>query len=70
MPPDHPAMATCPKCRFDMVYVTSMPHPKAPQMLKTTFVCFRCNRTFSYPLSPEMAAAYSNEAITEPGLPG
>jgi hypothetical protein len=46
-----------------MTYVTSLPHPKAPEkMLKTTFVCFRCNRTFSYVLSPEMAAAYLTEA--------
>lgn len=62
MPTDQPATASCPKCHHDMTYVTSVPHPKAPQMLKTTFVCFRCNRTFSYALSPEMAAAYSNEA--------
>jgi uncharacterized protein YbaR (Trm112 family) len=63
MPNEHPATAACPKCRYDMTYVTSLPHPKAPEkMLKTTFVCFRCNRTFSYALSPEMAAAYSTEA--------
>jgi transposase-like protein len=62
MSTDNQAMASCPKCHYDMTYVTSMPHPKAPQMLKTTFVCFRCNRTFSYALSLEMAATYSNEA--------
>jgi transposase-like protein len=59
---DRPSTATCPKCKDDMTYVTALPHPKAPQMLKTTFVCQQCNRTYSYPLSPEMAAAYATEA--------
>jgi len=56
------AKAQCPKCRNDMLYVTALPHPKAPQMLRTTFVCYTCNQTRAYMLSTEMAAAYANPA--------
>jgi hypothetical protein len=45
-----------------MIYVTTMPHPRAPEMRQTTFVCYPCNRTFNYALSPEMAAEYATEA--------
>jgi DNA-directed RNA polymerase subunit M/transcription elongation factor TFIIS len=51
--------AQCPKCREQLIYVTSVPHPKAPEMQRTTFVCYPCNRTWSYALSPAMAEAYS-----------
>jgi transposase-like protein len=59
MPIDKPITAKCPKCDSDMTYVTAIPHPKASAMMRTTFICFRCNRTFSYALLPEMAAAYA-----------
>lgn len=51
--------ADCPKCRHALIYVTSVPHPKAPEMQRTTFVCYPCNRTWSYALSPAMAQAYA-----------
>ena len=51
--------ANCPKCRAEMMYVTHLPHAQAPQMQRTTFVCYSCNRTRSYMLSAEMAAAYA-----------
>ncbi len=51
--------ARCPKCRNEMIYVTAMPHRTAPQMLRTTFVCYSCNQTRTYMLSAAMAAAYA-----------
>jgi hypothetical protein len=51
--------APCPKCQSEMIYVTTLPHPKAPRMQRTTFVCRICNQTRSYSLSLEMAAAYA-----------
>lgn len=57
-----PAIAACPKCKSDMIYVTAVPHPKAAEMLQTTFVCYPCNRTWNYALSPGMAADYATEA--------
>jgi hypothetical protein len=57
--------ATCPKCRKDMIYVAALPHPSAPYMRKTTFVCRSCNRTWSYSLSPEMAERYAINAPAE-----
>jgi hypothetical protein len=51
--------APCPKCRTEMIYVTTMPHPMAPEMQRTTFVCYGCNQTRSYSLSPAMAEAYA-----------
>jgi DNA-directed RNA polymerase subunit M/transcription elongation factor TFIIS len=58
--PETQAMtAQCPKCREQLLYVTSVPHPKAPEMQRTTFVCYSCNRTWSYTLSPAMAEAYA-----------
>jgi len=59
MTADHPLRATCPKCRNDMIYVTAIPHPKAQGMRRTIFVCYPCNRTWNYTLSPEMAEAYA-----------
>lgn len=58
--------AVCPRCRRRMVYVTAVPHPRAPQMQQTTFVCYPCNRTWSYALSLEMAATYAAEATLSP----
>jgi DNA-directed RNA polymerase subunit RPC12/RpoP len=51
--------ARCPKCAHPLLYVTSVPHPKAPEMQRTTFVCSPCNRTWSYALAPAMAEAYA-----------
>ena len=41
-----------------MIFVTTLPHPRSPQMQKTTFVCYGCNQTRSYSLSLTMAQAY------------
>ena len=59
--------AACPKCRTEMIYVTSLPHPHAPTMRRTTFVCYGCNQTRSYSLSGDMAKAYSMQCV-ESGL--
>lgn len=68
MADDEPVeIAICPKCRGGMVYVTAMPHPRAPQMQQTTFVCYPCNRTWNYALSSEMAAAYATPAALQLG---
>jgi hypothetical protein len=42
-----------------MIYVTTMPHPKAPAMQRTTFACYGCNQTRSYTLSATMAETYA-----------
>jgi hypothetical protein len=42
-----------------MIYVTAIPHPMALGMRRTIFVCYPCNRTWNYTLSPEMAEAYA-----------
>jgi DNA-directed RNA polymerase subunit M/transcription elongation factor TFIIS len=57
-----PMTVQCPKCREQLLYVTSIPHPRAPEMQRTTFVCYPCNRTWSYALSPPMAEAYAAAA--------
>jgi transposase-like protein len=57
-----PTIAVCPKCKCDMIYVTAVPHPKGSDMLQTIFVCYPCNRTWNYALSPEMAASYATDA--------
>jgi hypothetical protein len=54
-----PMTAQCPKCGEQLIYVTSVPHPRSPEMQRTTFVCYPCNRTWSYALSPAMAEGYS-----------
>jgi len=54
--------ALCPKCRSALIYVTALPHPRAPQMRKTTFVCRPCNRTWTYSLTAEIAEYYAAEA--------
>jgi hypothetical protein len=59
--------APCPKCHGEMIYVTALPHPKAPQMQKTTFVCYNCNQTRTYSLSLEMAEAYA--IVAAPAAP-
>ncbi len=51
--------ARCPKCGEQLIYVTSVPHPRSPAMQRTTFVCYPCNRTWSYALTPAMATAYA-----------
>ena len=62
MSEDQDTTALCPKCGEPLIYVTSVPHPKAPAMQRTTFVCYPCNRTWSYALAPAMAAAYAASA--------
>jgi hypothetical protein len=42
-----------------MIYVTAVPHPKALGMRRTIFVCYPCNRTWNYTLTPQMAEAYA-----------
>jgi hypothetical protein len=55
-----PLTAPCRKCRAEMIYVTSLPHPQAPEVMqRTTFLCSVCNQTKSYSLSVEMARAYA-----------
>jgi hypothetical protein len=51
--------APCPKCRAGMVYVTALPHPYAPEMRRTVFLCAPCNQTRNYSLSAAMAEAYA-----------
>jgi hypothetical protein len=53
--------AFCPKCRNALLFVTALPHPKAPQMRKTTFVCYPCNRTWTYPLAAAVADLYAGD---------
>lgn len=57
--------APCPKCRSALCYVTALPHPKAPQMRKTTFVCQPCNRTWTYALTAEIAELYAADSSFE-----
>jgi len=66
MSEDQDLTALCPKCREPLIYVTSVPHPKSPAMRRSTFVCYPCNRTWSYTLAPAMAEAYA--AVAAPPL--
>jgi hypothetical protein len=59
MSDDQEMKALCPKCGERLIYVTSVPHPRSPAMQRTTFVCYPCNRTWSYALAPAMAEAYA-----------
>ena len=59
MAQDQAMTAPCPKCRTEMICVTTMPHPRAPEMQRTTFACYGCNQTRSYSLSATMAEAYA-----------
>jgi hypothetical protein len=67
MTTDQIERALCPKCHNSLLYVTAMPHPKAPQMRKTTFVCYPCNRTWTYPLIAELAELYAVQSQHAPG---
>jgi transcription elongation factor Elf1 len=58
--------APCPKCRHEMVYVIAIPHPDAPQMQRTTFMCRTCNQTKTYMLSIAMANAYAPDPAPAP----
>ncbi len=58
---DEFSKAFCPKCHCEMAFVAALPHPQSPLMLKTTFLCQPCNRTWTYSLSPEMAERYQPE---------
>lgn len=51
--------APCPKCRTAMSFVVALPHPHAPAMRRTVFVCAACNQTRTYSLSGAMADAYA-----------
>jgi hypothetical protein len=66
MSADEPKRAACPKCRKDMIYVIAVPHPQAPEMLRTTFVCYPCNRTWNYSLARAMAEAYAPDGVIAP----
>jgi RNase P subunit RPR2 len=57
-----PEQAFCPKCRHVLLYAAALPHPKSPQMRKTTFVCSPCNRTWTYPLATEVADLYAAQS--------
>jgi hypothetical protein len=59
--------APCPKCRAAMVYVTALPHPYAPAMRRTVFLCAACNQTRNYSLSATMAEAYAVLFPLQPG---
>jgi RNase P subunit RPR2 len=63
-----PEQAFCPKCRSVLTYVTALPHPKSTQMRKTTFVCYPCNRTWTYPLVTEIADLYAPPPECAPSL--
>ena len=69
MSEDQDTTAFCPKCGEPLIYVTSVPHPKSPAMQRTTFVCYSCNRTWSYALAPAMAEAYAASAAAPPLSP-
>jgi len=56
---DKDMSAPCPRCRAGMIYVTALPHPHAPAMRRTVFLCTPCNQTRNYSLSAAMAAAYA-----------
>jgi hypothetical protein len=45
-----------------MIFVATLPHPRSPQMQRTTFVCYGCNQTRSYSLSTPMAEAHKQAA--------
>src|ERR1700692_1774742 len=68
MSEDQDLTALCPKCGEQLTYVTSVPHPKSPAMQRTTFVCYPCNRTWSYALAPAMAEAYAASAAPAAGV--
>jgi len=59
MAQDQTTQAMCHKCKNAMVYVTSLPHPTASQMRRTTFVCYTCHQTRNYMLTSLMADAYA-----------
>jgi len=49
-----------------MAYVAALRHSNSA-MLKTTFLCQPCNRTWAYMLSPQMAERYQPEPLpTDP----
>jgi len=56
---DKDMSAPCPRCRAGMIYVTALPHPHAPAMRRTVFLCTPCNQTRNYSLSAAMAEAYA-----------
>ena len=51
--------APCPRCRAGMIFVTALPHPHAPSMRRTVFLCALCNQTRNYSLSAAMAESYA-----------
>ena len=59
------ALAPCPKCHSGMTRVVDIPHPLAPNMLKSTFLCRPCNRTRTYVL-PASARSNSTVVIVQP----
>jgi len=51
--------APCPTCRAGMMFVAALPHPHAPAMRRTVFLCAPCNQTRNYMLSAAMAETYA-----------
>jgi hypothetical protein len=51
--------APCPRCRYAMIFVAALPHPHAPDMRRTVFLCAPCNQTRNYSLSAAMAESYA-----------
>jgi succinate dehydrogenase/fumarate reductase-like Fe-S protein len=54
----------CPKCHSAMAFVAALRHSNSA-MLKTTFLCQACNRTWAYMLSPQIAERYQAEHQSE-----
>jgi hypothetical protein len=51
------ATAPCPRCRAEMTLAVAIPHPIAPLLARHTYLCSECNRTNSYVLPIDPAAA-------------
>ena len=47
----------CPKCHLSMAFVAALRHHNSA-MLKTTFLCEACNRTWAYMLAPQLVERY------------
>jgi hypothetical protein len=44
-------LTPCPKCQSPMIHVADTPHPLAPAMQRSTYLCRPCNRTRNYILA-------------------
>jgi hypothetical protein len=62
--PTNNVPTSCPKCRSAMIHVAIMPHPIAPAMQRSTYVCRACNCTRTYILpSSSMSAPFAAVSI-------